>query len=70
MNFLKNFNKTEILDKINRFFDQNRFSGPLIGFAAFLIIVPSSFTDAYNFFELKLYDLRFQGKPSVKEWDK
>ena len=70
MNFLKNFNKTEILDKINRFFDQNRFSGPLIGFAAFLIIVPFSFTDAYNFFELKLYDLRFQGKPSVKEWDK
>ena len=70
MKFLKNFNKTEILDKINRFFDQNRFSGPLIGFAAFLIIVPFSFTDAYNSFELNLYDLRFQGKPAIKEWDK
>ncbi len=70
MKFLKNFNRTEFFEKINHFFDQNRFSGPLIGLAAFLIIVPFSFTDAYNFFELKLYDLRFQGKPSVKEWNK
>lgn len=70
MKFLKNFNKTEILDKINRFFDNNRFSGVLIGFGAFIFIALFSFTDGYNFFELKLYDLRFKGKPSIEEWDK
>ncbi len=70
MNFLKNFSKKELIEKINRFFEHNRFSGPLIGLAAFILIVPFSFTDAYNFFELKLYDLRFQGKPSIEEWDK
>ncbi len=70
MKFLKNFNKTEILDKINRFFETNRFSGILIGFVAFIFIALFSFTDGYNFFELKLYDLRFKGKPSIEEWDK
>jgi len=63
-------NWKKITDSLNEFFERNRFSGLIIGFAAFAFLLPFSFTDAYDFFELKLYDLRFQAKPSIKEWDR
>ncbi len=60
----------DIIDRLGRFFEQNRYAGLIIGFVAFLLIIPFTFTDAYQFFELKLYDLRFKTKPSIAEWDK
>ncbi|HOP30461.1 MAG TPA: CHASE2 domain-containing protein [Spirochaetota bacterium] len=63
-------NWKNITDRLNDFFEKNKFSGLIIGLAAFLLILPFSFTDAYNLFELKLYDLRFQAKPSIPEWDR
>ena len=66
-NNLKKFNIAEFL---HRFFETNKLSGLLVGFIAILIIIPFSFTDIYNLFELKLFDLRMKSKPSVSEWDK
>lgn len=63
-------NWKNITDRLNVFFEKNKLSGLIIGLAAFIIIIPFSFTDAYNFFELKLYDLRFKAKPSIPEWDR
>ncbi len=63
-------NWKNITERLNEFFEKNKFSGLIIGLAAFLLILPFSFTDAYNLFELKLYDLRFQAKPSIPEWDR
>ena len=60
----------KLIEPVSRFFEQNKFAGLIIGFAAFIIILPFTFTDAYQFFELKLYDLRFKTKPSIAEWDK
>jgi hypothetical protein len=63
-------NPKKVIDSINKFFESNRFSGILIGIITFTIIIPFSFTDAYNKFELTLYDLRFKIKPSIEQWDK
>lgn len=60
----------KLIDRLGSFFEQNRYAGLIIGFAAFIFILPFTFTDAYQFFELKLYDLRFKTKPSIAEWDK
>lgn len=60
----------KIIDSLSSFFEQNRYAGLIIGFVAFILIIPFTFTDAYQFFELKLYDLRFKTKPSIAEWDK
>jgi adenylate cyclase len=62
--------KLKKLESINSFFQNNKFSGLIIGFIAFLVIFPLSFSDLYETFELKLYDLRFALKPSISEWDK
>jgi adenylate cyclase len=60
----------DIIDRLGRFFEHNRYAGLIIGFVAFILIVPFTFTDTYKSFELKLYDLRFKIKPSIAEWDK
>ncbi len=60
----------KVIEPMSRFFEQNRFAGLIIGFVAFLFILPFSFSSVYDFFELKLYDLRFKLKPSVAQWDK
>lgn len=59
----------KISDTLNIFFQKNKFSGIIIGIISFIIIIPLSFTDTYNKFELNLYDLRFHLKPSIPEWD-
>jgi len=63
-------NPKKITDKLNKFFETNKYAGILIGILAAIVIIPFSFTDAYNLFELKLYDLRFHLKPSINQWDK
>jgi len=63
-------NTRKIAETLNKFFETNKFSGIFIGIIAALIIIPLSFTDTYNQFELKLYDLRFKVKPSIAQWDK
>jgi len=63
-------NIIKISESLNKFFETNKFAGIAIGVIAAIIIIPFSFTDAYNLFELKLYDLRFKVKPAIAEWDK
>jgi adenylate cyclase len=63
-------NRVKIADTLNRFFESNKFAGIFIGIIAAVIIIPFSFTDLYNQFELKLFDLRMKAKPSIAEWDK
>jgi len=63
-------NIKKITEKLNSFFDTNRLAGLFIGLISALFIIPFSFTDIYNQFELKLYDLRMNVKPSISEWDK
>ncbi len=63
-------NNKKITELLNSFFETNRFAGVFIGLISALFIIPFSFTDIYNQFELKLYDLRMNVKPSISEWDK
>jgi adenylate cyclase len=63
-------NREKITDSLNKFFETNKFAGIFIGIISALIIIPFSFTDVYNQFELKLYDLRMKATPSIAEWDK
>ncbi len=60
----------DLLDKVNRFIEHSRFSGIVIAVAAFFFVFLFSFSETYDIFELKLYDLRFKAKPQVEEWDK
>lgn len=62
--------KKKIIDIFSLFFEKQKFSGLFVGVFAFILIIPFSFTDVYESFELKLFDARFQLKPSIKEWDK
>ncbi len=61
--------KLALFEKLQNFIEENNLSGIIIAVISFVIIVFFSFSDAYNLFEFKLYDLRFQVKPSVDEWD-
>ncbi len=60
----------KITDIMNKFFENNKFAGIIIGIIAAAFIIPFSFSDAYEQFELNLYDLRFKIKPPIAEWDK
>jgi len=62
--------REKITELLNKFFETNKFAGIAIGIIAAVIIIPFSFSDLYNQFELKLYDLRMKVKPSIAEWDK
>jgi len=64
---LKKFNISNFL---NKFFETNKLSGILVGFIVIALIIPFSFSTIYNLFELKLFDLRMKGKPSISEWNK
>lgn len=65
-------NREQITKALNRFFESNRYAGILVGAVTALIIIPLSFSDVYNQFELKLFDLRMKSRPSssVPQWDK
>lgn len=63
-----NFKK--ISDSLNKFFETHKFAGVAVGIFSAILIIPFSFSDVYNQFELKLYDLRMKVTPSIKQWDK
>lgn len=54
----------------NRFIDEHKFSGVAVALLFYLLVAAFCFTRAYEMFELKLYDLRFALRPSIKEWDR
>ncbi|MBN2080338.1 MAG: CHASE2 domain-containing protein [Spirochaetes bacterium] len=54
----------------NRFIDEHKFSGIAVALVFYLLAAAFCFTRAYEMFELKLYDLRFALRPSIKEWDR
>ncbi|MFC1671076.1 CHASE2 domain-containing protein [Spirochaetota bacterium] len=58
------------IERANIFIEKSKLSGMIIAFVCFVIIVGFSFSDTYQIFGLKLYDINFSIKPSVKEWDR
>jgi adenylate cyclase len=60
----------EILrDQVKRL-SRSKWAWLAIGSAAFVITFLLSLTSAYDQFEQKLYDIRFQVKPKISQWDK
>ncbi|MCL1865242.1 MAG: adenylate/guanylate cyclase domain-containing protein [Spirochaetes bacterium] len=62
--------KFNIAKFLNRFFGTNKLSGLFVGIITILLVIPFSFSDIYNLFELKLFDLRMKSKPSISQWNK
>ncbi|MFH0975304.1 MAG: CHASE2 domain-containing protein [Spirochaetota bacterium] len=58
-----------ILKKLQDYIEKKGFSGAVIACITFVFIMLFSFTDLYNTFELRLYDIRFKLKPNIKEWN-
>ena len=58
------------IDRISRFIESSRFSGVVIALISFFFIALLSFTDFYELFELKLYDIRCRLRPSIAQWDR
>jgi len=58
------------LDFAGHFIEENKISGIIIALISFLFVFGVSFSDAYERFDLNLYDLSFSIKPSINEWDK
>ncbi|MDY6968314.1 MAG: adenylate/guanylate cyclase domain-containing protein [Spirochaetota bacterium] len=63
-----------IYNRLKKVISMNLFFGSLIGVLCFIAIFLFSITGIYETFEVKLYDFRFQLKPtfnrSVNEWDR
>lgn len=55
--------------KLQEFIEKKEFSGVIIAVLSFIFIALISFTQFYDAFEVRLYDMRFRIKPSVKEWE-
>ncbi|MBN2402825.1 MAG: adenylate/guanylate cyclase domain-containing protein [Spirochaetes bacterium] len=53
---------------LQEFIEKKGFSGLLIAILSFILIMLLSFTDFYETFELRLYDIKFKIKPSISEW--
>ena len=58
------------LETISRFIEENRYSGIAVAGVFYLLVVIFCFTQAYERFELNLYDLRFKMRPSIAEWER
>ncbi len=61
---------------IKQFFDslkekivKSRLTAAAISIGAFVIVLLFSFTEPYELFKLKLYDLNFRAKPSIPQWE-
>ncbi|OHD65033.1 MAG: hypothetical protein A2176_04600 [Spirochaetes bacterium RBG_13_51_14] len=54
----------------NKFVDENKYSSIVVALVFYLLVALFCFTDVYEIFELKLYDLRFKIRPSIDEWDR
>lgn len=55
----------QLLQRIQQFILKSNYSGIFVGLFAFLLVILASFTNAYELFELKLYDLRFELKHTL-----
>lgn len=60
----------QFLDRASNFIEEGKFSGIFIALTAFLLVILLSFTDAYERFDLNLYDLSFAVKPNIEQWDR
>jgi adenylate cyclase len=58
------------LEMISRFIEENKYSGIAVAGVFYLLVVIFCFTQAYERFELNLYDLRFKMRPSIAEWNR
>ena len=54
--------------RIQEFIEKKGFSGVVIAVICIIFIMLFSFTEFYNSFELRLYDIRFKIKPAISEW--
>ena len=60
----------KFFERANKFFESNKYSGIAVALAIFIPVMLLCFTNVYEIFELKLFDLRFLVRPSIKEWDR
>lgn len=58
------------IDWFKKKLETTKWLSPAVAVFAFLIVLLFSFTRPYELFELTLYDLRFNIKPPIAEWDK
>lgn len=61
---MKNF-----LEKLKSNIEKNWIYALAVSLVSFLIVAAFSLSSAYDFFELKLYDLRFRMKPKLPQWE-
>ena len=59
----------ELFQKFQEFIEKSNVSGIIIALISFALLVLISFTQFYEGFEARLYDFRFQLKPSIEEWE-
>jgi len=62
--------KKKVRDLFTKFLEKKKYSGLLVGVFSIILIIPFTFSDVYESFELRLFDARFHLKPSIDEWDK
>jgi len=59
----------KVLGSIQKFMEESRFSGMIIGGILFILIFLFSFTSPYHLFKLKMYDIAFQLKQAPPQWE-
>ena len=55
------------MENITKFIEKKAISGIIIGLICFIFIGLFSFTDIYESFENRFYDMRFGIKPAIDE---
>ncbi|MDY6935581.1 MAG: CHASE2 domain-containing protein [Spirochaetota bacterium] len=58
------------IQRLQDFIGNNNLSGIIVALISLFVIVLFSYTEMYEVFEVRLYDLRFKIKPMISEWDK
>jgi hypothetical protein len=59
----------QFLDSLKEKLEKSRLTAVAISLGAFVFLFALSFTRPYELFDLKLYDLNFNAKPSIPQWD-
>ena len=60
----------QLIERASAFIEEGKFSGLFVALIAFFLVILFSFTDAYQRFDLNLYDLSFAVKPNIEQWDR
>ena len=58
-----------LIEKLKSGIEKNWVYALAVSLVSFLIVAAFSISAAYDFFELKLYDLRFRMKPKLPQWE-